>query len=216
MQTYLRQLSVRLYQSESFVKRWRQRRMTRMLQLVRPPRRARIVDFGGTTYNWELIDHDFHVTLVNLPSSYKERVDESRYSVVEGDACNLASVFDDHSFDMVFSNSTIEHVGNELRQRHFAHEVCRLANAYWIQTPSSRCIVEVHTGVPFYWKLPAFVRQRLHASWKAKLGPWYEMIESTRVLSRCQMQELFPESRLYVERVCGFEKSYSAYLPCYE
>jgi len=54
------------------------------------------------------------------------------------------------SFDAVYSNSTIEHVGDESRQALFAAAVRRLAPAYWVQTPSSHFPIEIHTGVSLY------------------------------------------------------------------
>jgi len=131
MQTYLRQLSARLYDSDSAIRRGRKRRMERMVELVNPPPDARIIDLGGTIYNWELLDHKYRVTLVNLPDGHIQRADDSRYRFVEADGCDLKHLFDDHSFDMVFSNSTIEHVGDAARQQSFADEVRRLGPAFW-------------------------------------------------------------------------------------
>lgn len=194
--------------------RGRQRRMQRMIELVRLPNHARVIDLGGTSYNWQLVNHSCSVTLVNLPGADEKHSDDPRYTYLEADACDLRSIFADRSFDMVFSNSTIEHVGSENRQEDFAREVRRLGTGYWIQTPSSKCIVEIHTGVPFYWHLPTPVIGQLHASWKSRLPGWFKMISETRVLSRERMLELFPDADLYVERVATFEKSYSVYRSC--
>jgi ubiquinone/menaquinone biosynthesis C-methylase UbiE len=204
----------RLYHTDSFVKHWRQHRMQRMIELVQPPSHARILDLGGITYMWQLLDHSFGVTLVNLPGANPKWSDDRRYTYVEADACNLQNVFDDGSFDLVFSNSTIEHVGADDRQRHFAREVRRLGTGYWVQTPSSKCILEVHTGVPFYWHLPTAIIDRLHRSWKSKLPAWFDFISETRVISRQRMLELFPDASLYLERVAAFEKSYSVFRRC--
>ena len=46
---------------------WRRNRMQAMLDRMQLPAQARIIDLGGTEENWRLIDHDFHITLVNLP-----------------------------------------------------------------------------------------------------------------------------------------------------
>jgi hypothetical protein len=162
---------------------------------------------------WDLIDGDYDVTIVNLPGTLSEPEQTSDYNIVEADATNLSEVFEDKSFDIVFSNSVIEHVGDEEKQSAFAAEVRRLADAYWIQTPSVLSPVEVHTGVPFYWRLPQAMRDRLLYSWKAKLPDWSVMIEELRVLSRNRMKQLFPDANVYVERKMLFEKSYSFYKP---
>ncbi|MEO1184724.1 MAG: methyltransferase domain-containing protein, partial [Cyanobacteria bacterium J06636_27] len=179
--------------------------------LVKPPSGAKIIDLGGHLPMWQWIDHDFEVTLVNLPGSYKSTGKFGKYNLVEGDATNLSDTFPDKSFDVVFSNSVIEHVGDESKQADFASEVMRLGKAYWVQTPSNIWPIEPHTGVIGYWLLPQFVRQSLHKSWEKKLPVWTEMVRSTRVLSMKRMRQLFPDSKFYVERKFLLEKSYAAY-----
>ncbi|MEL6163183.1 MAG: methyltransferase domain-containing protein [Cyanobacteria bacterium J06628_3] len=195
----------------SFGKAWRLERMRQFLDLVKPPSGAKIIDLGGHLPMWQWIDHDFEVTLVNLPGSYKSTGKFGKYNLVEGDATNLSDTFPDKSFDVVFSNSVIEHVGDESKQADFASEVMRLGKAYWVQTPSNIWPIEPHTGVIGYWLLPQFVRQSLHKSWEKKLPVWTEMVRSTRVLSMKRMRQLFPDSKFYVERKFLLEKSYAAY-----
>jgi predicted SAM-dependent methyltransferase len=185
--------------------------MRAFVEHVRPPAGARIVDLGGSEHLWNLLDHDYRVTLVNLPGWNTEAPGDPRVSLVEADACRLEGVFKDRSFDVVFSNSTIEHVGDEGAQEAFARQVKRLAGSYWVQTPSRRFPVEAHTGVPLYWQLPERVRKRLVARWRKRLPQWAEMVDGTRVLSAARMRSLFEGANLYVERVMGMEKSFAAY-----
>jgi hypothetical protein len=216
MQTLIRKLSDVVYSGDNFVSRWRAQRMSRFLELVNPPPRARIVDLGGTAHLWTLIDHEFAVTLVNLPGTYdlaREKAAALGVTLVEADACDMHDRFEDQSFDVVFSNSVIEHVGDAAKQDAFAREVRRLAPAYWVQTPSDRFPIEPHTGVPYYWRLPEPARVRLQSTWKRRLPAWAEFIQGTRVLSRARMQELFPNAELYVENKLGFEKSYACFAP---
>ena len=193
---------------------WRRRRMRDMLDRVRPPAGARVVDLGGTEENWALIDHDFHVTLVNLPDpGLGTPTDPDRYTKMDGDATDLRETFPDDSFDLVFSNSTIEHVGDEAKQERFAAEVRRLAPAYWVQTPSRSSLIEPHTGIPLYWDLPRAAREAILANWDRQFPGWVVMLRETRVLTRKRMEDLFPGAEVYVERVLGLEKSYSTYKP---
>ncbi|NJL81366.1 MAG: class I SAM-dependent methyltransferase [Richelia sp. RM2_1_2] len=197
----------------SFGKAWRLERMKQFLGLVKPPSGAKIIDLGGHMPMWQWFDHDFEVTLVNLPGSYKSTGKFGKYTLVEGDATNLCDIFADKCFDIVFSNSVIEHVGDESKQADFASEVKRLAKGYWVQTPSLYWPLEPHTGVIGYWLLPEFVRQNLQNSWEKKLPVWTEMVRGTRVLSQNRMRELFTDSKFYVERKFLLEKSYAAYKP---
>lgn len=197
----------------SFGKAWRLERMKQFLALVKPPAGAKIIDLGGHLPMWQWFDHDYEVTLVNLPGSYKSTGKFGQYTFMEGDATNLSENFADKSFDIVFSNSVIEHVGDKSKQADFASEVMRLAKGYWIQTPSNYWPIEPHTGVVGYWLLPKFVQENLHKSWEKELPVWTEMVRSTTVLSKKRMRELFPDTKLYVERKFLLEKSYAAYKP---
>ncbi|MCU0549758.1 MAG: methyltransferase domain-containing protein [Leptolyngbya sp. Prado105] len=199
-------------QNDSFVKRWRTQRFRSFLDCVNPPKSAKILDLGGSSYIWELMEHNFQVTIVNLPNNEEQfEANCDRYTYVEGDATDLRQLFADQSFDVIFSNSVIEHVGDEGKQAAFAAEVQRLGKAYWIQTPSDRFPLEVHTGMLFYWQLPKFVQQRLKKSWRKKNPNWAAMVEGTRVLSRRKMRQLFPDAEIFSEQKLGFEKSYAAY-----
>ena len=197
----------------SFGKTWRLERMKQFLALVKPPAGAKIIDLGGHLPMWQWFDHDFEVTLDNLPGSYKRTGKFGQYTFMEGDATNLSENFADKSFDIVFSNSVIEHVGDESKQADFASEVMRLAKGYWVQTPSNYWPIEPHTGVVGYWLLPKFVQENLQKSWVKELPVWTEMVRTTTVLSRKRMRELFPDSKLYIERKFLLEKSYATYKP---
>ena len=58
--------------------------------------------------------------------------------------------FKDKSFDAVFSNSVIEHVGTFEDQKMMANEVIRVTNFYFIQTPNLYFPIEPHFLVPFF------------------------------------------------------------------
>lgn len=192
---------------------WRRTRLRWMVELLRLPPGARVVDLGGVERDWHLIDAGFHVTLVNLPGEIPPVSDPSRFASVEGDACDLSGRFGAGAFDAVYSNSVIEHVGGEARQEAFAAEVRRLAPAYWVQTPSPRFPLEVHTGIPGYWSLPAPLRAALLDRWQRRYPAWAEMLRATRVLSRRRMRALFPDAEVKVERFLGVEKSFCFYRP---
>src|SRR5262249_41817791 len=131
---------------------------------------------------------------------------------IEGDACRVENL-KDHSFDIVFSNSVIEHVGGADRQENFAREVRRLGHSYWVQTPSKWFPIEAHTGMPFWFFYPATIRHRFIERWHRILpgNPWYQMIEQTTVLSRADLRRLFPEATIVVETLFGLPKSYIVY-----
>lgn len=194
----------------------RARRMVAFLDLINIRQGMRVVDLGSTADLWQLLGGDVHVTLVNLgpDTGAKTPSGSSRFTYVYADACELGEIFTDGAFDLVFSNATIEHVGNEARQEAFAHEVRRLAPAYWVQTTSDRFAIESHCLIPFCWSFPQSMRDRLITHWARTMPVWSEFMRNTRVLSRRRMSQLFPGSECYVERYLGLEKSYAFYLPC--
>lgn len=173
----------------------------------------RVLDMGGTPAVWSLVPERLNITIVNLPGQTgADMPTHHQIRFIEGDACEL-SQFGDRTFDLAFSNSVIEHVGDELRQECFAREARRLGKAYWIQTPAKWFPVEAHTGMPFWWCYPESVRRHFVRRWHRTLPAWSDTIGETRVLTLARMRELFPEARVYVERLAGIPKSYASYSP---
>ena len=92
--------------------------------------------------------------LVNLEA------EERRHPNIDpraGDATNL-SEFPDGSFDVVFSNSVIEHLQTFGNQEAMAREVRRLAPVFWVQTPNFWFPVEPHFLTPAWHWLPVAAR----------------------------------------------------------
>jgi hypothetical protein len=127
-------------------------------------------------------------------------------------ACALP--FADNSFDLVHSNSVVEHVGTWRNMKAFASEVRRLAPSYYVQTPNFWFPIEPHYGVPLVHWLP----QQMRASLLTRVGLGrfsrapdidlaMEIVQDQELLTRRQFQLLFPEAELKIERLAGFPKS---------
>jgi hypothetical protein len=197
----------------------RQRRFERFRALVAPyPRPLKILDIGGEQLFWELMGFsapgDCRVVLVNL---YETEVTLPNFSAIVGDATDL-SMFEDGAFDVVFSNSVIEHVGDFEAQRRMAREVQRIGRSYFIQTPNRYFPVEPHFVFPLFQFLPLPLQVALVRH--LKLG-WYQpipdeaqaraLILSHRLLSGSELRALFPTGELYREKLLGVTKSFIAY-----
>ena len=175
---------------------------------------TRILDVGGTALNWSLVACPAEITLLNLePPGQVALPPRARY--VQGDARGLPWPTD--SFDIVFSNSVIEHLYTLSDQRAFARETRRVGRGLWIQTPAKCFPVEPHFLMPYIQYLP-----RAWQPWCVRnLSVWGWIMRPTeveaekaaaeiRLLTKREMTQLFPDCRLRVEKLVGLTKSYIA------
>ncbi len=135
----------------------------------------------------------------------------------QGDACALP--YPDQSFDILFSNSVIEHVGDWERQQAFAHEARRVARKLWIQTPAREFFIEPHyIGLFVHWLPKPW--QPFYIRWFTLWGLLHKpspteiqvRIDEFRLLSLAEFKSLFPDCTILRERFLGlFTKSYIAY-----
>jgi hypothetical protein len=196
-----------------FSKRSRIKRMSAYVKLMKLKEGMSVLDLGGQPMIWDSVPTLLNLTLLNLPSeAVTNHSSHHKICYVEGDACRVEG-FKERSFDTIFSNSVIEHVGPADKQTDFAREVRRLGKSYWVQTPSTWFPIEAHCGMPFWWQYPVTVRRYLIERWRKKLPAWAQMVEETTVLTKGDLQRLFPEAKILVETVFGIPKSYVAYFP---
>jgi len=170
---------------------------------------ARILDVGGYRWNWELIPHKFNVTLLNLSVSGSQ---PKNMTWVVGDGRYLP--FKDGSFDVVYSNSVIEHLGRMEDQRLFALECMRVGKCYYIQTPDKRFFIEPHLITPFVHWLPIRAQRlllRYFTVWGILSKPDEKQCDAfmneIRLLDKRELQTLFPDADIWHERFCGMSKS---------
>jgi ubiquinone/menaquinone biosynthesis C-methylase UbiE len=129
---------------------------------------------------------------------------------IVGDGCHTD--FPDAAFDVVFSNSVIEHVGGIDRQRQFARECMRCGRVYFVQTPNKWFPVDTHTLMPFAHWLPQKVFRKLirfsprFLFFKTDPGDLADF-SNMRLLGPRDLKELFPGAEIIKERFCGITKS---------
>lgn len=206
--------------SGSPASRYRARRFELFRGLVgRLPRPLRLLDVGGTEVFWEkmgfLEEPGISITTLNVTLEPGPR--NPRIEALEGDARDL-SRFGDGAFDVVFSNSVIEHVGGHDDQRRAAREMQRVGKAFFVQTPNRNFPIEPHFLFPFFQFLsvPARVFLLTHFSlgWCGKIADPEEArraAQEIELLDRRRLRELFPEARMWEERVLGLVKSFVVY-----
>ena len=197
-----------------FMNYFRSRRLKQLKQLIPAINTPiRILDVGGDiSYPWEALNTPAQVTILNisLPEASKR---DQRYDYVQGDGCSLP--YDDKSFDLIFSNSVIEHVGGWDRQIKFSREIMRVGKAFYIQTPNRKFFIEPHLIAPFIHWLPYKIERLLVRwlsiwGWVARPTQQYidEFLLGTFLLDFKQIQNLFVNSEIYKEKFWGMAKSF--------
>jgi 2-polyprenyl-3-methyl-5-hydroxy-6-metoxy-1,4-benzoquinol methylase len=176
----------------------------------------RILDVGGVEEFWAnrnfVNKDDYQITCVNL-KSFKPTSHNIKSAI--GDATNLD--FSDNEFDVIFSNSVIEHLYTYENQVKMAKEVVRLGKHYFVQTPNKKFFIEPHYVVPFFQFIPRsmaywiLTKTRLSRGikWDPKFANQY--LDEIKLLTKREMRELFPGANIYCERFAGFTKSFTAH-----
>jgi hypothetical protein len=185
-----------------------------LLQKLNKP--INILDIGGTQEYWVnmgLDDKDYKITLLNLA---EEKVTSPNFSSVVGDATNLS--YADKSFDVVFSNSVIEHLFTKENQRKMAAEVKRVGSYYFVQTPNYFFPLEPHFLFPGFQFLPKAARVALinkfnlgHIPRIRNINEARLKVEEIRLLTVNEMKGLFPGAVIWKEKFGGLVKSIVAH-----
>jgi SAM-dependent methyltransferase len=203
--------------TESLAHRLRAQRFRFLASLLDTvPRPLRLLDVGGRAQFWEMmggIPQGVSVTLLNL----RPMPEVQGFATLQGDARDM-SHFRTDAFDVVFSNSVIEHVGGWNDQVAAAREMQRVGRRYFVQTPNRWFPVEPHFLFPGFQFLPLGLRAQLHArfrlGWMAPASDYDSALPTVgeiRLLTRREMRTLFPDGRIYTERLAGLAKSFVAY-----
>lgn len=180
--------------------------------------RTTVLDVGGSPLIWQFAKVRPRLTFLNLPPAIEKGHPE--VNLVGGDGRLLP--FRDKAFDIVFSNSTIEHVGTFAHQREFASEIARVGKRYWVQTPNRRFPFEMHVMLPFIhylprtWQRPVVTR---FTGWEVLVPHTKDVrrdylehfLTELRLLDAAELQALFPLARITRERFFGMPKSLIAY-----
>lgn len=183
-----------------------------------PGEPIRILDLGGEADYWRAFaplwrDLPLQITILNLHRPNERSAD---FDYRQGDGCDLKDIAD-REFDVVHSNSVIEHVGDWSRMVAFAHEVRRVGRRYFVQTPNFWFPVEPHVRLPAFHWLPEQLRYRLlmRRSWgfiarSPDLSAAMNELDHMRLLDIGQMRALFPDAEIERERLMGLTKSLMA------
>jgi hypothetical protein len=215
----VKQLAGKRHRLVGAVNRFRKKRFAlfsaTVADVLKTKRGCRILDIGGEPEYWmaygqELDWSRVKVCMVNLRMP---TINAPGLEGIIGDARCLVQ-FADLSFDIVHSNSVIEHVGRWNDMSAMAREVRRLAPRYFVQTPYFWFPIEPHARFPVFHWMPESWRYRIVM--KRACGFWRQeqsveaamtAIQSANLIDKRQMQSLFPDARISFERFLGLPKS---------
>jgi len=174
-----------------------------------------VLDVGGTAGYWKSVgfknDGRIKIFLLNLEPCQHDSDD---FSCIAGDMRDMRQ-FSDGAFDVVFSNSTIEHLATFDDQMKAASEIRRVGKAHFIQTPNYFFPLEPHFLFPFFQFLPlalkVFLVRHFHLGWFKRCPrkeDAEELVRSIRLLRKKELIELFPGDVIDEEKALGFVKSF--------
>jgi hypothetical protein len=210
------------FMSDLTVNRFRKKRGERLRKLILKTaetlgRDVVILDVGGRPDYWENVLPERVAKIIIMNYEEGELIRDSKLALFEnvvGDARDL-SAYADGSVDFVHSNSVIEHVGRWGDMKRMASEVRRVGVHGWLQTPAWECPIEPHYQLPFihWFNAPARAKMlQLKGRFrKLPLDNRRGIAESVNLLSKTEFVSLFPQTTLFVERIAGLPKSYTAY-----
>jgi SAM-dependent methyltransferase len=176
-----------------------------------------ILDIGGHQNYWEMmlanlsLKAEPHITLLNIGTP---AVSRPNFTAVAGDGRAMPQ-FADQQFDIVFSNSTIEHVGDFADQQRMANEVRRVGRRFCIQTPNRYFPIEPHFVFPLFQFLPipwrVWLVRHFNLGWYSRIPDYQRAlaeVTSIRLLSKAELVQLFPAATIFEEKFFGLVKSF--------
>src|SRR5450755_3538576 len=192
----------------SFAHSCRQRRHEEFMRRFPDLASLRVLDLGGTADAWRTSTlRPLGVTLVNIAPQVRI---EPWMNFVRADACSGGF----GQYDVVFSNSLMEHLGGHARRQQFADVVQQSAPSWWIQTPYRYFPVEPHWFFPCFQFLPFKMRLEICRRWDIghigahpNIRDAAEAVSSTELISATEMRAYFPTSEIWFERLAGLPKS---------
>jgi SAM-dependent methyltransferase len=175
--------------------------------------RTRVLDVGFTEIEYSATDNYLErnypyprqITALGLEEPRRFALRYPQVRALKYDGSRFP--FDDKSFDVVWSNAVIEHVGDRGRQLGFLRELLRVASGVFFTTPNRWFPVEVHTRTPVVHYLPkASFNVYLRA-----VGKEWATGEYMNLLGRGDLTALLDAApvpaqcrRIYSNRLCGF------------
>lgn len=208
---------------KSLQERFRRNRFKRIDGIIRRMLETRevvsILDAGGYAEYWKPLAADIRprvrITVLNYQKELEKhdvRFADLQVTNVVGDACEMPE-FEDGSFDLVHSNSVIEHVGSYRNMARFADEARRVGVFYYIQTPNYWFPFDPHFNALFIHWCPDPLKVFLYTRFKfghkkpCDFSTALYRTDGTKMIDRAMMRRFFPDGHVINERFLLLTKS---------
>lgn len=200
---------------DSFVGRLRGERWAMLVERFPDLAELSVLDVGGEPLMWQESPlRPASLTVVNL-YPFDRLPEDLEVEAVVGDACALEDVFGARRFDLVYSNSVLEHVGGHLQRQRMAEGIRAIGAHHWVQTPYRYFPIEPHWWFPGFQFLPVTARAWVARHWSMvptnSVGKTkeeaVEAVQEVELLSEAQLRSYFPTSTILHERLGGLTKS---------
>ena len=204
---------------KSLANKFRTKRFKHFAELINSlPNPVSILDVGGTENFWQQMglagDPDYKLTILNITESLLSEKDNMKF--IKQDASDLG-IFSDKSFDIVFSNSVIEHIPLKANRQKMASEIARVGKRYFVQTPNYYFPFEPHFLFPcfqfFPHRLKIFMLRHFNMGWFTKCEDTNQaklLLEQNQLLKYSEFLSYFPNSNIIAEKFLLLNKSFIA------
>ena len=191
----------------------RARKLNLFNHIMSPAKNMKLLDVGAQidpdgNEEHQLIDKYLwknNFSVVNISAEHVSAI-KKRYPEVDAvvcDACELP--WPDKSFDVVYSNAVIEHLGSFERQKIMAAEIMRVGKRWFVTTPNRWFPFEFHMRLPLVTWLPGKSYLRIgniisynHLRGKYMIGG---KRSDLRLMSAGELEKCFPGSKIIKQRV---------------
>ncbi len=203
----------------SLANKFRQRRFKYFYELIGGlPHPVNILDVGGTENFWQQMgiagNDKFKLTILNITEPSTQAKGNMKF--IKGNATDM-SIFPDKSFDVVFSNSVIEHIPSPASRMKMALEITRVGKRYFVQTPNYYFPFEPHFLFPFFQFFPKsfklFLLKNFNMGWFKKCvsdAEAFELLKNNQLLKLSEFKKYFSDSKIIKERFLFLNKSFIA------
>ncbi len=194
------------------VSRWNRGRKWELFRLVIAPSEATsVLDVGYQDVQYQAADNYIEVHYpwpaqitalgIEEPIHFSQRYPEVKVVTYDGVS---AWPFADQSFDVVWSNAVLEHVGDREAQLHFLREARRVGRRVFLTTPNRGFPIEVHSRMPLiHWGPKPFLDWALTAAGKACFAGDYMRLLGIRELRALLREAGYGESAHIVRNRLG-------------